>query len=177
MRTHIIGASMTKRRAPLTIDAALTRIADKIPGGWSAMAELTGRRLSLVRSWADPDRREQIPLRDAVLLDKAYRDAGGGGAPIFAWFHSQLDAAGALAPSSADALIAITAEAIHEFSEAAGALLGAAHTGAGPTHFATARRELEEAIAVLRRALTMTAGGPNGAGAFADLLGHRGEVQ
>lgn len=142
---------MTKQRAPLTIDAALTRIAAQLPGSWDEMAEITGRRRGTVRSWADPDRREQIPLRDAALLDEAYCAAGGTGAPLHAWYAARLHKCGALTPPSQAARLSQIAAAIRECAEATAAMLEAAQPGAGHQAQAVALRELDEAIAELHR--------------------------
>ena len=149
---------MTKCRAPLSIDAALTEIAAHLPGGLTEMAEITGRAPHLVRAWGDPDRREQIPLRDAILLDTAYRAAGGSAAPLFAYYTSRLDTAGALAPAGAAALLGQAATVIRECAEAQAALLQAAAPGAPRAASTTAGREIEEAIAALHAALPMLLG-------------------
>ena len=148
---------MTKRRAPRTIDAALTRIADALPGGWPEMAEITRRREGLVRSWGDPDRREEIPVRDALMLDKACR-AIGGGTPIGEYYVGRLDAEGALAPADGPALARHAALTVKECGEAIAALISAAQPGATARLVADARLQVEEALETLFRALPMLVG-------------------
>ena len=111
---------MTKLRAPLTIDAALARIAGQIPGGWNAMAKALSDRksASLVRAWGDPDRREKIPLADALELDLAYRDAGGDGAPLYETYGYLLDAAGTFRFASEIALGRLAEEDLPDASAA-----------------------------------------------------------
>ncbi|WP_288806349.1 hypothetical protein [uncultured Novosphingobium sp.] len=145
---------MTKLRAPLTIDAALARIAGQIPGGWNAMAKALSDRksASLVRAWGDPDRREKIPLADALELDLAYRDAGGDGAPLYETYGYLLDAAGTFRFASEIALGRLAVEAIREGGEAHAALVLAAQPGVEARQKHDAMREVDEAIEALQSA-------------------------
>ena len=124
---------MTKLRAPLTIDAALTRAAGLLPGGWASLAELTGRSPSMVRAWSDPDRREQLPLRDALLIDQAVRTQTGE-APLLGWYAAQLDLSCSPAqPVTAD-FVSRVAEVVRECGEANAALVEAAQPGTSDCH-------------------------------------------
>lgn len=161
---------MTKRRQPLTIGHALTRIAAELPGGWDDMAEITRRRPGMVRSWADPDRREEVPLRDAQLLDRAWRAAGLPGAPLFEVYADRLDLTSPFPATQPPLLARIAAEVVRECGQAGGALCEAAQPGADPAKLADARREIEEAIAVMRRALPLLLGRD----AYAEILGEVG---
>ena len=145
---------MTKLRAPLSIDAGLTHVAETLRDGWREMAEITGRKEGLVRSWGDPDRREQVPLRDAVLLDRACA-AAGGGTPLFAYYADRLDTSGSHAPADAGGLGRLAATVARECGEAEAALIEATLPGASSADLREACREIEEAIAVMRRALPM----------------------
>ncbi|QSR16037.1 hypothetical protein [Novosphingobium sp. KA1] len=152
---------MTKGRAPLTIDAALARIAGEIPGGWSAMAALLcnpngkPRSESMVRAWGDPLRREKIPLHDAIKLDLAYRSAGGDGAPLFETYGYLLDEAGMFRFSNEVALGRLAVDAIREGGEAHAALVLASQPGVDPRQKRAAIQEVEEAIQALHSALTL----------------------
>ena len=84
---------MTKRRAPLSIDAALARIAGQLPGGYEAMGELVQRKDRTGRNWGDPDTPEQIPLDCAIVLDLAYEEAGGEGYPLHEAYTAKLELA------------------------------------------------------------------------------------
>lgn len=141
---------MTKLRPPLTLDAAITRAAALLPGGWSELAELTGRSTSMVRAWADADRREQIPLRDALLIDTAALPHGE--APLFAWYSARIHFPAAAADDAA-ALIQRAAQVVRECGEACAALAEASHPNVTPAEKTRAHREVEEAIAVLLRCL------------------------
>ena len=148
---------MTRRRAPHSLDAALTRIAHGLPGGWDEMAEITRRRPTLVRSWADPERREEIPVRDAIQLDRAFRDAGGGATPIFAFYADRLGCDASL-PAGTAQLLAHAAVVVRECGEAGAALLDAMRPGAASTALDQAASEVREAIGVLQSTLAMLAG-------------------
>mgnify|MGYP006879913525 CR=1 FL=1 len=43
---------MTKLRDPLSLDAALAKVAGQVPGDWKTLAAIAGRTASTVRSWA-----------------------------------------------------------------------------------------------------------------------------
>jgi len=149
---------VTKRRPPLTIDAALTRIADHLPGGWREMAEVAHRREGLVRAWGDPDRREGIPLLDSLQLDLAYRAGGGRGAPLFEWYTARLDAAGGLRVAGPAALARQAEQLVRECGEANAALIAVSFSGGDHAKLVAARREIEEAMVALQRARIMLGG-------------------
>ncbi|PZQ56246.1 MAG: hypothetical protein DI555_06430 [Novosphingobium pentaromativorans] len=168
---------MTKRRAPLTIDAALARIAGQLEGGWNAMAEsLGGKSPSIVRAWGDPDRREQIPLCDAIALDVAYREAGGDGAPLFETFAYQLDEAGMFRFADEIALGRLAALVIRECGEASSHLVLSAQPGADVADHRLTLGHVDEAIDAYQRVRVLVAALANGgridsATLIADLTG------
>lgn len=150
---------MTKLRPPLSVGAALARIAGLIPGDYAEMARLTGKRGdSLVRAWGDPARRERIPLEDAITLDLAYRRAGGQGAPLFECYGAKLDAEGVSWFADEIALARHAATLIRECGDAEAAVVLAAQPGATARDRQHALREIEEAIGVLASARLMLAG-------------------
>lgn len=146
---------MTKRRPPLSVDAALARIAGQLERGWPEMAEVTSRSEAFVRAWGDPDRREKIPVEDAIMLDLAFRAAGGDGAPIFETYAHQLEAEGGAWFADQIALGRYAAEVIRECGEAGSAVVLSAQPGASAHQRREALREVEEAIGVLTRARLM----------------------
>lgn len=148
---------MTKRRPPSTLDAALTQVAGTLPGGWGEMAEVTGRRPGFVRAWGDPDRREEIPVRDAVQLDLACR-AIGGGSPIAEYYFARLDAFGVFQRADGPALASHAMLSVKECGEAIAAMIAAAQPDATAEHLREARDQIEEALCILRRALPMLVG-------------------
>ena len=149
---------MTKPRAARSLEKALIHVADTLPGGFDDMAEVTNRSPWLCRAWADPEKRDQVPVRDALLLDKACA-AAGGGTPIGTFYLNRLDEAGLLVPADAAALARHAASVVRECGQAGAALIEASQPGSTPAQRAAARREVEEALAALERALPMLMGG------------------
>ncbi len=143
---------MTKLRAPLSIDAALARIAGHLPGGWDDMAVAADRQAHTIRAWGDPAKPDSIPLPCAIALDVAYRKAGGHGAPLFDAYEALLDIA--LAEQFADQieLAHVTAHAIREVGQAEHALILASLPGATDETIAAAEREAEEGLVALNTA-------------------------
>ena len=151
---------MTKLRPPLSIDAALERIASVIPGGWNGMAAVTGRKPGTVRAWGNPDRDEGVPLADAIAFDLAYQAAGGQGAPLFEVYALKLEASNIEVASRPQDLIALVSSVIKETAEAEVAMLRVArprvdlrmdnHADRRDAH--NALREVQEALVELKRA-------------------------
>ncbi|EPR09893.1 hypothetical protein M527_07150 [Sphingobium indicum IP26] len=144
---------MTKRRAPLSIDAALARIAGQLEGGWQEMATVTGYGERTVRGWGDVDREEQINMPSAIRLDVAYQAAGGIGAPIFEAYGDMVRAAQAEAFGDRQELHLEAIRLIKENGEAETAVLEAALPGAGPAEEAKAQKELLEVRSFVDRLL------------------------
>lgn len=133
---------MTKRRAPLSIDSALARIAGQIAGDWKKMAEITGYEARTIRAWGDEDRAEQINLPAAIKLDIAYQEAGGVGCPLYEAYGDLVRAAQAERFGDKQELQAATIDFMRENSQAETALLEAALPDAGPNEAAIAVKEL-----------------------------------
>lgn len=140
---------MTKLRAPLSFEQAVTRIAGLL--GWETMAEITGRSTRAVRNWSDPDIESSPSIEHAFALDCAWRAAGGEGAPLADAYAAKLDIA-AQASQCATALPRLAAVAAKETGEALAAMIAAAQPGASIAAKAIARREGREAIAALTQA-------------------------
>ncbi len=141
---------MTKFREPLTIDAAIIRIAAKIPGGFRKMAEIADREVRTVRNWSDPDTPESVPVECAIALDLAYIAAGGPGPAIFEAYADQL----AIAEQSRFAdrydLLRRAQSVAKETGEANSAILGAAQPNASEADRRAALAEVAEAIDTLK---------------------------
>lgn len=146
---------MTKPRAPLSIDAALSRIAGFLPGGWSDMATTTGRAERTVRNWGDPDTAEQIPLDCAIALDLAYIGAGGDCAPLYECYSLKLELAQIERFACNIQLARHTADVIREGGEAHSALVRATLPGATRADRQEALRESAEAIDFLKRVIPL----------------------
>lgn len=133
---------MTKRRAPLSIDTALARIAGQLPEGWAGMAQLTGYAERTVRAWGDIDREEQINMPAAIALDIAFQAAGGTGAPIFEAYGDMVRVAAAEAFADKQQLLRAAMDFMAENGEAELALLEATRPDAGPAELANATKQL-----------------------------------
>lgn len=140
---------MTKHRPPLSIDAALARIAGQLQGGWNEMAFATRRSESTVRNWGNPDREEQVPIECAIALDLKYQEAGGIGAPIYEAYTVLLDLAGADRFAGQHQRGQLAAGLIRECSDAEAALVIASQPGATPGDIRDLLREADEAVAKL----------------------------
>lgn len=142
---------MTKARAPLTAELALTRIADVT--GWHTLAEISGFSERTVRSWSDPDNgpkaEKAISLELALKFDVAYRAAGGEGSPLLQWFTTRLEAEVQIALADSAAIINSIAVASREHGEATAFALAAALPGASPAVGIRAELETEQAISAL----------------------------
>jgi len=141
---------MTKLRPPLSFDQAITRIAGVL--GWEGAAALVGRSARAVRAWSDPDADASPCIEHALILDLAYRAAGGEGSPLFEVYAARLDLEASRATASR-ALPDLTAAAARESGEAIGALTLASQPGAPLAVRAAAQREVEQGIQALGQAL------------------------
>lgn len=79
-----------KPRLPFTFEAALLRIIEKV--GLKESAVLLGKSESLLRKASDPDVAYQLPLPDAVLLDRAFCTLGHGSPPLLQAYSDMIEA-------------------------------------------------------------------------------------
>lgn len=135
-----------KPRPPLSTAQALARIEGQLPGGIEEMARITTRSTSLVRAWGDQDRRENIPLDDAIALDLAYQAAGGDGFPLADSYLFRLELEAAVHFAEQYTLLEKTERFTKEVGDALAALLAACQPGAGHAERANAFKELVEAV-------------------------------
>ena len=156
---------MTKLRAPLTFELALTKIAAVI--GWARAAEIVGQSERTVRGWSEPDTSAGITLKAALQLDIAYVAAGGEGPPpMLQCYQTRIETDTAIATADKIALARQAATAAKEGGEAIAAVIMAAQPGASDQEVARAELEVEESIAAQTAALaTLRAGRRPGAGA------------
>lgn len=144
---------MTKLRAPLTFENALTKVAGHI--GWPRVALICGQAERTVRNWSEPDTTAAITLEAALQLDKSFHIAGGDGTPFLYCYATRLEAEKMAASPELAALIASAAQSARETGEAVEAMLGAASPTATRADFAIARREIEESLVALNNALAV----------------------
>ena len=141
---------MTKHRPPISIDAALARIAGQLPGSWAQMAELTGYVERTVRRWGDVEAASDevaardIPMRAAVKLDVAYQVAGGIGKPIYEAYGDLVGAADIEAFGCKQDLLRETLVFTKENHDAETALFEATMPDAGALELEKARGEVLE---------------------------------
>lgn len=155
---------MTKRRPPLSVNAALDRISVQVDGGWATMGAAIGVKERAVRNYGDPDRPEEISARDAITLDILFQRHGGEGAPIFETYALQLETERAEVFATQTDIARRAMTAMKETSDAERAAIACTLPGADDADRMNAIREHEEAI----RALTNTlAALKKGAGSFA----------
>lgn len=146
---------MTKHRPPLTFAAALARIVGQLPGNWEDAALVSGRAISTVRNWSNPDRTEDcVPIDCAIALDLAYRRAGGIGAPFYEAFTVQLEMAAVERFAAPAALMQLLPEVMKENSDAELSLVAAARPDADRRDYHFSLREIDEAIARFQQART-----------------------
>lgn len=144
---------MTKERAPISLDAALARIAGQLPGSWADMARLTGYAERTVRAWGDEDRDEQINLPAAIALDIAFQAAGGAGLPCYEAYGYRVGAAQRTSFVNAFDILQLASVVVRETGQAEAALIDAALPDATAGDRREAQRELIEAIESMKRAL------------------------
>ena len=138
---------MTKIKAPLSIDAALARIAGQFENGYKDLARIVERHESTVRAWGDAGRSDQqMPMPAAIALDIAYQREGGDGSPLFETFALQVKVAREKAFAGGIALAQRACIQIREGAQANEAIVLASLPSAGPAQRAQAIRELEDVV-------------------------------
>lgn len=143
---------MTKIRAPLSFALAITTAVSVI--GWDAAARITRRARRTVRHWSESDRNGTPTLDQAIALDRACMEAGGGFPPILESYARQLDVV--LTPSMAcrAALADDIAQVTQESADAISSSIQVIQSGASPTEIYHAIKETEEASGAMNRLLT-----------------------
>lgn len=134
---------MTKTRAPLSFSLAITTVVGLI--GWEEAAHITKRAVRTVRHWSESDRAGTPTLDQAIALDRAFLEAGGGFAPILESYARQMDVALADTIACRAALAEDIAIASRETGEAIGLCVQAMQPGASPAVIHRAIVETEEA--------------------------------
>ncbi|MEE4451482.1 hypothetical protein [Novosphingobium resinovorum] len=142
---------MTKVRAPLSFSLAITTVCGRI--GWKAAAKITGRSVRTVRHWSESDQRGTPTLDQAIALDRAFVEAGGGYGPILECYALQLDVAMVDPVACRAALAEEIALASRETGDALGHCIAALQPGASPTTIYRAIAETEEVDALFPRLL------------------------
>lgn len=142
---------MTKLRAPLSFSLAITTVADRI--GYEPAACITGRAPRTIRHWSDSEERGTPTLEQAIALDRAFIDAGGGYAPILESYARQLEVAMVDSIACRTALAEDIALASRECGDAISHCIQALRPGATPSEILRAIVETEEADAIWPRVI------------------------
>lgn len=140
---------MTKLRAPITCEDALTKVAGTLT--YARLAQILDRPERTVRNWSEPDTSpaaaDAITLGMALELDKQFRLAGGIGAPLLSFYALRLEADVADASVHAVAIAEAAARVAREGGQALEAAIIASVPGADVRLLDIAERESEEAVA------------------------------
>lgn len=142
---------MTKARAPLSFSLAITTVAGRI--GWLQAGSIVRRSVRTVRHWSESDRHGTPTLDQAIALDRAFIEAGGGYAPILESYARQLEVALVDQVACRTALAEDIALASRETGDALGHCIQALQPGASPAVIHRAILETEEVDALIPRLL------------------------
>lgn len=137
---------MTKEREPLSIDAALARIAGHVPGSWKAMAAEVKRSEFTVRKWGDEASKRQITVKAMIVLDLLYEREGGTGYPLHQAYGHLLNVAVADRYVSQFEFLGRIADIVKETGDAESALMRLAMPGATEADRRKAVGEMIEAV-------------------------------
>lgn len=151
---------MTKPRAPLSIDAALARIAGQVPGEWRAMADHVGYAERTVRKWGDAEDEAEINLKAAIALDALFQQNGGEGRPIYEAYGLLVGACAAERFVDQFDLLRCAIDVAKETGDAEAALMRLALPDAGAADRLVAQRELMQALDSIRAALLKVTAAP-----------------
>lgn len=161
---------MTKLRAPLTFADAVTRVAGLL--GWAETARLVGRADRTVRDWSDPEITTMPPIDQALILDAAYRAAGGEDSPFHDAYAFLLDVRVDRQEACGRRLIVEIGDLATEFGQAIAACLALAQTNASPLEahraFAETQEVAQRVDTLLRRLASFL---PADAGSTAGMTG------
>jgi hypothetical protein len=98
-----------KLRTPGTLSAAINDIKYKLSE--KECARLLDRSESLIRKWVDPDDPALPNMRQCLLLDAAYIQAGFGEPPIQNWYMQRLEGIASDAPKDVRSIVLSTLQA------------------------------------------------------------------
>lgn len=144
---------MTKARAPLSIEQALSRVIGQI--GYDGIKRQIDHEERVVRNMGDPDHDRSISLDEAIRLDIAFRDAGGIGLPFLQCFEHRVHLIAPEAMPDVNAIATTAAIAVREAGDATAAILKAISPGATKVDRAIAARELREEIQAHQNTLSL----------------------
>ncbi len=150
---------MTKLREPVSLENALYSVLGSIK--IERAAAVTGREPHYLRAAADPDKDQQLTVRDLELLDLEAHAQHGRGFPLYEALGRRLECARSERFVDEVAIAGALIELLRESGEAGAAMAAATMpTNNNVETLTTALRELEQshaangdAIAIVRQAL------------------------
>jgi hypothetical protein len=141
---------VTKLRAPMSVEEALDRVLGKLT--FSRAAEVTSRQASYLRKLSDPDCREQLTVKDLILLDVEHI-AIDGTAPIFETVGQILKSVHGYVFSDEAELRLLAVGLMRENTQAEVALIEATAPGAPAAAWDRAEREVADVQPFIARIL------------------------
>ncbi|MEK9211355.1 hypothetical protein [Sphingomonas sp. 2378] len=143
---------MTYSRDPMTFEAALDMIVDRI--GQPAALKVARRARRTLADWSNPHCELTPPIKTALALDCAWRASGGTGAPMLDTYRRLFESS---APSAVavdqGALPDLTVLCIKEGAEAKAALVVAMQPSATARQRREALQEVTQGIAAFESTL------------------------
>jgi hypothetical protein len=146
---------MTKQRAPLSIDAALAKIAGQVEGAWKTMAREAGYEERTVRKWGDEAQEGEINIKAMLRLDKLYQEHGGEGFPLYETYGLLLGAPAAASYADQFEILRRVIKVAKETGEAEAALVRLSLPDASEADRRDAQREVLEALDELKNILPL----------------------
>lgn len=145
---------MTLVRPPITWAQAATKVAGLI--GWPAFAGIVRRGERAVQYWGQPNCKTVPTIEQALLLDAAYRAAGGADAPFLDTFAALLDVQVTRDAAYLTELANDSAAFVREAGDLGAALFLATRPGASPRDHNRAlveAQQVETALGAIMRRL------------------------
>lgn len=140
---------MTLQRDPLSVGAAVTKIAGEL--GWDVCAEIAQVTEGTVRNWSNDRSRQTPPVAAAMRMDAAYVARTGREAPIYAAYTAHLEIT-SRPTADVEVIAAITQSASKEGGEGVSALVAVLQNPKDQRRRRDARRECLEAAEVFTNA-------------------------
>lgn len=143
---------MTLPRDPMSFEFALQAIEKRI--GSDAVRQIASRAQRTIDDWRHPETPRTPPIETALALDRAWRAAGGAGAPMLDTYRRLFETSAPIVVGIDDGdLPDLTVIAIRESADAHAALLIAMQPQASERDRRAAVREIAEGISAFEATL------------------------
>ncbi|GAM00535.1 hypothetical protein SP5_034_01090 [Sphingomonas parapaucimobilis NBRC 15100] len=144
--------TMTLPRDPMSFEFALQAIEKRI--GSDAVRQIASRAQRTIDDWRHPETPRTPPIETALALDRAWRAAGGAGAPMLDTYRRLFETSAPIVVGIDDGdLPDLTVIAIRESADAHAALLIAMQPQASERDRRAAVREIAEGISAFEATL------------------------